>query len=81
MRIFIGDLFTFIMERGGILFLIISLAVLIEGLLYLSFPQRVKKMVEKMPLFLFRIFGGLAIVLGLMMFYLYVEILGPLFLR
>lgn len=81
MRTFLGDIFTFIVERGEILFLIISLAVLIEGLLYLFFPQKMKKTIEKCPLFFFRVLGGLVIIFGLTMLYLYIEILSPIFLR
>ncbi len=75
MQSIIADIFTFIMDEGRVLVLIISLAVLIEGLFYLFFPQKAKKIVEKCPLFLFRVLGGLAIIFGLAMLYLYIEIL------
>ena len=81
MRSFLGNIFTFIVDKARILFLIISIAVLIEGMLYLFFPQRIKKVIEKSPLFVFRILGGLAIIFGLILLYLYKEILSPLFMR
>ncbi|MBA2124493.1 hypothetical protein B9J78_06155 [bacterium Unc6] len=81
MQSIIADIFTFIVDEGRILFLLISIAVLLEGLLYLFFPRRVKRVVEECPLFLFRILGGLAIIFGLILFYLYIEILSPLFMR
>ncbi len=80
MQSIIADVFTFIVDRGRILFLIISIAVLIEGLLYLFFPQKVKKVVAECPLFLFRVLGGLAIIFGLLLLYLYKEILSLLFM-
>lgn len=43
MRPFIGDVFTFIVNKGRILFLIISIAVLIEEMLYLFFPKTIKR--------------------------------------
>ena len=81
MFILIGNIFSFIVDKAKILFLIISIAVLLEGLLYFFFPRRVKRVVEECPLFLFRILGGLAITFGLMLLYLYTEVLRPLFIR
>lgn len=81
MRSLMGDIFTFVVKKGRILFLLVNIAVLIEGMLYLLFPQKIKRVVEKCPLLLFRIFGGLAIIFGLMLLYLYIEILSPLFIE
>ncbi|MCD5397324.1 DUF2065 family protein [candidate division NPL-UPA2 bacterium] len=72
----IADIFTFIVDEGRILILVISIAVLIEGLLYLFFPQKVKKIIKECPLFLFRVLGGLVVIVGLLLLYLYVEILS-----
>jgi uncharacterized protein YjeT (DUF2065 family) len=79
MRAFLGDIFAFIVRRGEILLLIIIAFVFVEGLLYLFFPQKMKRAVEKSPLILFRIFGGLIIIFGVVALFLYVEILRPLF--
>ena len=81
MRAIIADAFTFIVERGGILFLVISIAVLLEGIFYLFFPRKVKKIIEGCPISLFRILGGLAIIFGLILLYLYKEILSLFFMR
>lgn len=78
MRSFIGDIFSLIVNKGRILFLVISIAVLIEGMLYLFFPQKIKRVVEECPLFLFRILGGLAIIFGIILIFLYIEILRRL---
>lgn len=77
----IGDIFTFIVDKARILFLLISIAVLLEGIFYLFFPRKVKKIIEGCPISLFRILGGLAIIFGLTLLYLYIEILSLLFMR
>jgi len=75
MQSIIADIFTFLVGRARILFLIISIAILVEGVLYLFFPRTVKRAVGECPLLLFRILGGLAIIFGLILLYLYKEIL------
>jgi len=78
MRTFLGSIFTFILERARILFLLISILILIEGMLYIFFPKKIKRIVEECPLYLFRLLGGLIVILGLILIYLYKEILIPL---
>ncbi len=80
MKSLIGDIFTFFANNARVLFLVISIAVMIEGALYLFFPRRLKRVVEECPLLLFRIVGGLMLMLGLLLIYLYIEILRPLFM-
>lgn len=74
----IGDIFTFLVDKARILFLLISVAALIEGLLYLFFPEKVKRVVQECPVYLFRIVGGLVVALGLTLIYLYIKILSSL---
>ena len=80
MRSFLGDIFTFIVDKARILFLLVSIAILVEGMVYLFFPQKVKRVIEECPLYLFRVLGGLAIIFGSILLYLYKEILSPLFM-
>lgn len=75
----VTDIFTFLMEKGRILFLIVSIAVLLEGIFYLLFPRKVKRIIEKCPIYLFRILGGLAILFALILLHMYLSILRLLF--
>lgn len=75
MQSIIADIFAFVIVRARILFLIISIAVLLEGIFYLFFPRKVKKIIEGCPISLFRILGGLAVIFGIILIFLYLEIL------
>ena len=55
--------------------MIVSVAVLAEGIVYVFFPQKIKKVIEGCPLSLFRIIGVSIIILGAVLFYLYFRIL------
>lgn len=74
MESIIADIFAFVIDKGKILFLIISIAVLLEGMFYLFFPKKIKMVVQECPVYLFRIFGGLAIIFGIILTFLYLEI-------
>jgi uncharacterized protein YjeT (DUF2065 family) len=71
----LGDIFTFIVEKGKMLFLIVSIAILFEGAIYLIFPKKIKRILEDIPLSLLRIFGGLEIIFGIILILFYLEIL------
>lgn len=79
MRSIVGDIFAFVVYRAEILFIIVTIAILIEGMLYLLFPQKIKRKIEKSPILAFRIFGGLAVMLGIFLVFLYLFILRGLF--
>ena len=81
MRSIIADIFTFVIHRAEILFIIVNIAVLTEGVLYLLFPHKIKRKIEKSPVFVFRIFGGLVTILGIVLIFLYLFILRGLFER
>lgn len=72
----INNIFIFIVEKGKILFLIVSIAVLIEGLLYILFPEKIKRVVQDCPSSLFRAIGALIALIGAILILLYIRILN-----
>lgn len=60
----VDAIFFFLIRRGKALILIVSILIFIEGLLYLFFPEKIKKIIENCPPRLFRLAGIIIAVIG-----------------
>lgn len=74
-------MFRFIAENLNCIYLIITVLVFLEGLSALIFPYRVKRAFERrLTLINLRIYGGIIIVLGLLLLWFYLSTLRLLFI-
>ena len=73
-------MFRFIAENLNCIYLIITVFVFLEGLSALIFPDRIKRAFERrLTLVNLRIYGGIIIVLGLLLLWFYLSTLRYLF--
>jgi len=71
---FTANIGAFLVRRARVLFLIVSILVLAEGLLYIFFPQKIKKIIKDCPVPIFRLAGGLIVIIGVILILLYANI-------
>ncbi len=76
----VSNIYLFFVNNARILYLAICTILLIKGIVYLSFPEKIKAKFERCPLKVFRFFGISTILISLLFFYLYMQKLRWLFM-
>lgn len=71
----IDNIFSFFVRQGKTLFLLVSILITLEGLLYIFFPEKIKEIIKNAPLRLFRSLGILVLGIGIILIMLYSRIL------
>lgn len=75
----IGYIFSFLIDNIKTLYFIFTGIILLEGLVYLLFPDFIRKKIKNLSSFIFRIFGILFLILGTILIFLYKNILSTYF--
>ncbi|MCK4648933.1 DUF2065 family protein [bacterium] len=74
-------MFYFITHRLNSIYIAITILIFLQGLSALIFPGRVKKAFERrLTLVNLRIYGGLIVLLGILLLWFYLSTLRPLFI-
>ncbi len=70
---YLNNAFTFLIERAHILFLIVSLLIILEGLLYAFFPEKVKRTISDCPIELLKLTGRFIALIGIILLFVYAK--------
>lgn len=74
-------MFYFITNHLNSIYIVITILIFLQGLGALIFPARIKKTFERrFTLLNLRIYGGLIVLLGLLLLWFYLSTLRPLFI-